>query len=385
MGRRICIFSALFLPSRGGVEFFTDNLARVLADQGNEVVVVANATHGGDAREDLPGGVRVVRLPCWSLLGGRLPVPKPNRLFRSLVKEIREDRFEGVLVNTRFYPHSLLGVWIARRQGGRAVVLDHGAAYLTLGNSIADKAIVLYERIITKALRAMDPVFCGVSPSSVSWLRNFGIEAFGVIPNAIDADAYLDAASSRSFRKELGLDDETPVVSFVGRLVPEKGVRELADAAEMVAAGRERPPAFLLAGEGPLKEELACHASENLFLLGGLTPQDVAALLRESSVFCFPSRSEGFGSALLEAAVSGNSLVSTDVGIASLLIRGEADGVMLESADAASVAQAVEDCLELRGCGGPACAERARRLFSWQESAKALFLAFEAAREPSLR
>ena len=41
--KRYAIFSAQFLPHIGGVEFYTDNLARELARRGHEVVVVASA------------------------------------------------------------------------------------------------------------------------------------------------------------------------------------------------------------------------------------------------------------------------------------------------------------------------------------------------------
>lgn len=380
MGRRLCIFSALFLPNMGGVEVFTDHLARTLEDEGHAVTIVTNDTHGKGERERLSEGVEVVRLPCWGLVGGRLPVPKPNRRLRALLRGLKRDAFDGVLVNTRFYPHSLIGAWLARRQGGRAVVLDHGADYLTFGNPLLDKVVEAYEHGVTAILKRFVPAFYGVSPSSVTWLSRFGIEGAGVIPNAIDAESYRSLASARSFRRELGVPSQAPVVSFVGRLVPEKGVREFVEAARLVSSST--PVAFVVAGEGPLEEELRRNAPSCVSLVGRLEPHDVAALLGESDLFCFPSRSEGFGSALLEAAICGALPITTDVGIARSLVPDESYGIVLDEPSAEKIAEAVDECvMRLADTKQRAarCAERAASLYSWEESAAALIDALDRA------
>lgn len=379
MGRRICIFSALFLPSMGGVEVFTDQLARALAARGDSVTIVTNDTHGAPEHEQLAEGVEVVRLPCWRLLGGRLPVPRPGRRLKALLADLRDTSFDGVLVNTRFYPHSLVGAWLARRQGLRAVVLDHGADYLTFGSALLDKAVAAYEHGITAILKRFDPAFYGVSPSSVAWLARFGIDARGVISNAIDAEAYRAGASGRSFREEAGVAPGALLVAFVGRLVPEKGVRELVGAARLLSSSSV-PVSFVLAGEGPLEEELRGSAPPSVYLAGRLDPPDVAALLGEADLFCFPSRSEGFGSALLEAAVCGALPVTTDVGIARSLVPDESYGVILPDATAAGIASAIEACVEQpedTRARALRCQERASALFAWEGSAEALAEALE--------
>ena len=94
---------------------------------------------------------------------------------------------DGVLVNARFYPHSLLGMRIARRHGVRPVVLDHGSAYLSFSNPVLDPAVRLYEHAMTAWGRRYDAAYYGISRKSAEWLGTFGIRAEGVIPNAIDA------------------------------------------------------------------------------------------------------------------------------------------------------------------------------------------------------
>lgn len=176
----ICIFSALYLPNMGGVERFTDSLAAELVAEGHSVIVVTNNIHGLSNREVLDNGVEVIRFPCKNFIDGRYPVPIKNGRHRELIADLGSRQVDGVLVNTRFYLHSLIGVRFAESKGLRAVVLDHGSAYLTLGSRLLDWAIERYEDGITAWLKRHDVDFYGISKKSVEWLGHFGIEAKGV-------------------------------------------------------------------------------------------------------------------------------------------------------------------------------------------------------------
>ena len=146
----------------------------------------------------------------------------------------RFDAFDGVLVNTRFYIHSLLGTAFARRRGLRPIVLDHGSAYLTLGSSFADAVIARYEDAVTALLKRQGVDFYGISRKSCDWLRHFGIEARGIISNSIDADAYRAQASSRDFRSDFAIPRESMMAAFTGRLIPEKGIFVLLEAFKLL-------------------------------------------------------------------------------------------------------------------------------------------------------
>lgn len=372
----ICIFSALFLPNMGGVECFTDCLSSELAADGHSVVVVTNNTHGLSDREVLECGVEVLRLPCKSLLGGRYPVPIRNERFHKLMGHLDEFEFDGVLINTRFYIHSLIGVRFAEKRGLRPVILDHGSAYLTLGQRSLDWIIRCYEDVITSWIKRRDVACYGISEKSVAWLRHFGIEAKGIISNAIDARAYRAHASDRSFRKELGIEGSSLVVAFVGRLVPEKGLRALVEAMEDL---REENIQLLVAGEGPLRSMVESSALANVHLLGRLDSNDVAALLLDSDVLCLPTRSEGFSTTLLEASACGTPSIVTDVGGAKELIPNEKYGVILPDYDRGTISFALKNALSSKSAlaaMGSACATRLERKYSWHEVSNACLAAF---------
>ena len=365
----IVIFAAHFLPHVGGVEVFADGLSRSLERQGFQVVVVTSRLDDAPERERLSDGVEVLRLPCWPLVGGRLPVARPGRRGRELLASLDGRDIVAVVVNTRFYPLSLVGARFARRHGLVPLVIDHGADYLTFGNAVIDVAVRAYEHVITALAKRSRPRFYGVSEASARWLGTFGIEADGIITNAIDGAAFRRGASGRSFRWEFGIADDAVLVAYTGRLIPEKGVGALVDAAGQLATAGENV-AFVLAGDGPLREPLEARGVPMVRFAGRLDAADVAALLLESDIFCFPSRSEGFGSSLLEAAVCGCALVSTDVGIARGLI-GEEGGIVLADADARGVADAVRALAGDRERLNRAKnyeRQRSESLYTWEES-----------------
>lgn len=373
----ICLFSALYLPNMGGVERFTDSLAAELAAEGHSVIVVTNNSHGLSNREVLDNGVEVIRFPCKSLIDGRYPVPIKDACYRSLMADLESRHVDGVLVNTRFYLHSLIGVQFAKRMGLRAVVLDHGSAYLTLGSRPLDWVIERYEDGITAWLKRRAVDFYGISKKSVEWLGHFGIEAKGVISNAIDAEAYRAQSSGKRFRKELGIAQSALFVAFVGRLVLEKGVRQLLEA---MGELQSEDIHLVIAGEGPLSAEIEICGLPNVHMLGRLDGADVAALLMDSDILCLPTRSEGFSTTLLEASACGVPCIVPDVGGAQELISDRENGFILKEVTAHELSdvllESYEKMTELRKMGALSLSA-VEASFSWNRTARSALRALE--------
>lgn len=340
MRSRYVLFSALYPPHMGGIENFTYSLAHALVDRGNEVLVVTNDTNGLGAGFTDEDGVGVLRLPCFPFFAGRFPVPKINSVSHKLWKGIERQQFDGVLVNARFYIHSLDGIRFAKGLGITPVVLDHGSAFLSFSNPVIDPLVRTYERLITTLGKWLHPDYYGVSSKSVDWLRSFGIAAKGVIPNSIDAESFRETSSGRDFRNELGLDAGSFLVCFVGRLIPEKGIRAILEASRshrLVEAG----VVFVVAGDGALSKEVDDAQGESLRWVGRLSSSDISALLQQSDLLCLPTRSEGFATTLLEASSCGCPSVVTDVGGARELFPNEHFGTIINSMDSAEVEKAI--------------------------------------------
>lgn len=377
MNNTYLIFSALFAPHIGGVETYTINLARELTALGNHVVIIAQNTDGCEEHEQLPEA-EVFRLPCMKAGRSRFPIPRNDRAAQGIWNQLQSLPVDGVIVNTRFYPLSYLGVEFARKRNVVPVIIDHGSAHLTIGNPLFDIVIQQVEHLLTNRIKKFPAHYYGVSSKSVEWLTHFGIEAKGVLNNAIDARAFRNASSKRDFRNENSIGSEAFAVAYTGRLAPEKGVMQLCEAARAFEGENVH---FLLAGDGSLEEELRKRAPSNFHLLGPLPPKDISALLQSCDAFCMPTRSEGFSTSLLEAAACGVAPIITDVGGVGELVPTEEFGIVVADREPATIATAIRHLNNNRDrCNllGNNIKQRVETEFAWK---KVALKAIEACQE----
>ena len=368
------IFSALYAPHTGGVETFTQRLAHQLIEQGNRVIVVTSRVDmHAPAHEVQDDGVEVYRLPSKPLLGGRLPISRKNAEYGRMLAELADSAIERVLVNTRFYRHSLEGVRFAKRVGAPVIVLDHGSAHLTLASTVVDRFVERYEHAITRRMKKLAPAFAGISRASADWLAHFGIETSAVIPNAIDVEQFRNAASGRDFRAEFDARDKA-LVAFVGRLEPEKGALALVQAAPLLGDAY----VLALAGDGSQRVQIEELRADNVILLGQLGQPDLSTLLRDADVFCLPTRSEGFCTSLLEAAAQGVVPVMPHVGGTDEVMGWEPTrfGVALDDDEPETIAQAIREAVEQDGIAAQELREHVAMDCSWDATVKALEDAF---------
>lgn len=376
----ICIFSALFEPHVGGVEAYTKGLATALAKKGNKVIVVTMNTESTPS-EDAIDSIKILRLPCYNLLKGRYPIPKKNADYRKAWKTLETHNIKSVIINTRFYPLSIEAARFASNAGVQPIVIEHGSAYLTLGNHVVDPFIHRAESILIDQIKKYDPHFYGVSKKASEWLSQFGIKAEGEIHNAIDYAQFCSESSDRNFRKELGIGSDTVLVSFAGRLVPEKGIIELIEAGRLL----EKTPeiTIAIAGDGPLFMKAEKTKPDNMILLGGLSRKDLAALMLQSDACCLPSRSEGFSTVLLEAAACGTPPIATDVGGMQEIAPNNQFGILISSMQPLDIANGIQTaCRSEIGLKqmGKNVKTRVENNFSWSETAKEAMSAMEHAK-----
>ena len=169
MGRHYVIFSALYLPNLGGVERFTYNLAKKLLARGDQVTVVTSNVQGIQEYEKTEG-IEVFRMPCFSLLGGRFPVIKKNGAYRKLEKQLKTIPCDFVIVNTRYYLHSLFGVKFAKKRGVPCITIEHGTSHLSIESPLFDRLGQWFEHFLTSRIRKYCHHFYGVSQNCCRWL-----------------------------------------------------------------------------------------------------------------------------------------------------------------------------------------------------------------------
>lgn len=347
MSKSYCIFSANYLPNIGGVERYTYSLAKRLIAKGNHVTVVTSNVFSLPEHQVSAEGIEIYRLPCLNLLDGRFPVLKPGKQFWKLHKELKKKHFDLFIVNTRFYIHSLYGVWLARKQKVKSITIEHGSAHLTIASGFWDKLGQLYEHFITLFIKHYCSNFYGVSKTCTDWSAHFGIRSKGVLYNAVDTLEIQDILQNpkRDFHKEFNLPPDKTVITFTGRLVEEKGVLSIVRAAQRL---KEFDIHVFFAGDGPLYEEIQ-GIDPSLFTATGRLPfEEVITLLGESDMFCLPSLSEGFCTSYLEAVTCKKFCVCTLVGGIDEILTDDSFGVALSGIDEQAVFDGLKTALQRR-------------------------------------
>ncbi|MCC7391341.1 glycosyltransferase family 4 protein [Candidatus Sumerlaeota bacterium] len=171
-----------------------------------------------------------------------------------------------------------------------------------------------------------------------------------LIPSVPDRTAL--EKSHPSLRGEIpGLTQDTFLWGSTGRLRSEKGFDVLLRAMERLR--RDRPDAFLvIAGDGSDRGKLEQQAKEL-----GLGPdavcflgfrEDVPALLQSLDAYVLASRSEGLGTAILEALCVGLPVVATHVGGIPDSITHEQTGLLVPSENDIVLASAMKRVMEDR-------------------------------------
>lgn len=133
-----------------------------------------------------------------------------------------------------------------------------------------------------------------------------------VIPIGLDKDTYPIAKAEQLdyWQERFG----TRFFLFIGVIRYYKGLHILIDAA------RNSDYPIVIVGSGPIEHELKDHARKqgvtNIHFIGFLPDADKVALLELCYAVVFPShlRSEAFGVSLLEGAMYGKPLISSEIG-----------------------------------------------------------------------
>jgi glycosyltransferase involved in cell wall biosynthesis len=286
---------------------------------------------------------RVVRLPVDELSSA----PRATRAFRRALRRLRPDIVHVVDVD----PSALLA---ARLAGVRPLVVTHHTPELKPDDNLAGRAL----RAIGRATRPWT-IF-----TSDRDRERFGGGRSVTIPLGIDLERFRPREGDGRVRRELGLDNSTPLVGTVGLLKPQKAHEVLLEAAERVDA------TFVVAGEGPsrsfLEREIAARGlADRFFLLGHR--DDVPDVLADLDVFALSSDFEGLCLAVAESLAVGTPVVATEVGgVPQTVVHGET-GLLVPPHDPDALAAGINRLLADRNEGARlarAGGERVRRLYA---------------------
>lgn len=158
--------------------------------------------------------------------------------------------------------------------------------------------------------------------------------------NGIDTSFFSSAAVGRSkeeIRKELGFKDDDFVFVFVGRIVKDKGMNELADAMRRLKRTDSRCKLLLV---GPFESELdsLAEGNEDFFRTDESVKyvgfqSDVRPFLLAADALVFPSYREGFPNVVMQAGAMGLPSIVTDINGCNEIIKDGVNGRIIPPRD----------------------------------------------------
>lgn len=333
--RTVNIVTHLYPPSVGGVERHSYNMAKQLVKSGYRVNVITTNSHlsSGLHTEE---GINIYVLKSFTLVEGRFPIPyNPIDLIKVFRRFFSKNSF--AIIQTRLFLTSFWGILFARLSRGKALVIEHGSGHLEYRNGIINFIFELYEHFFTFILRVFKPDFYAVSKSGSDWLMHFNIKSKGEIYNGIDPSSFENVKIPEKIEKFSRLK----VVTYLGRLIQEKGVLELVKAFKSINKDDLR---LVIAGNGVLEQEIADIAMQDnrILFLGKLSHDNALGLLSKTDIFVNPSNyPEGLPTIVLEAGFLALPIISTPNGGAKEVIRHLETGYLINKGKEAEIADAL--------------------------------------------
>lgn len=149
-----------------------------------------------------------------------------------------------------------------------------------------------------------------------------------VLPNGYDQSVFCrNEVDRRELLARFGLEryQNTPIITFAGKISKTKGIDYLLRANRIIQ--KQRDAAIVVFGAGDLEDVMSgispdAYEMKNVVMMGHQTPEVLAAFHNIAKLSVLPSRSEGFGIAALEAMGCGLPMVASRTGGLGKLVVG---------------------------------------------------------------
>jgi glycosyltransferase involved in cell wall biosynthesis len=336
------VYDCLFPHTVGGGERWYGSLAERLAREGHEVTYLT-LRQWPRGRPPAPGPVHVVavgpRMALYTRSGRRRILPPLVFGAGVFLHLLRHGRDYDALDTAAFPYFSLLAAAALRRRMGYELVVNwfevwsasYWRSYL---GAVGGRVGLWVQRLCA---RVPQRAFC-LSELHAQRLREEGLNGQVTVLRGLYGGPTERPRPNRV----------DPRVLFAGRLIPEKQVL-LAVEAIALAAERIQGLRATILGDGPergaLLEAISSHGLEDVVRAPGFTAAEIVrSEMRSAMCLLLPSRREGYGLVVVEAAAESTPsiVVAGEDNAATELIEPGVNGVIAAHADARSLADAIE-------------------------------------------
>lgn len=253
---------------------------------------------------------------------------------KELASILRRERFD--LVHTHNPKPGIIGRIAAKAAGVPIVVNTVHGLYATPEDRLLKRTVVLSLEALCARLSDLEMY---QSEEDLEWARRRRVvrsKRSVLLGNGTDLSEFAPTSvpddTRIRLRDELGIPRGDVLVGTVGRLVAEKGYKELTESAERIRADTKNV-SFLFVGATDPEKADSLNASEMAEARGNATlagwRPDVRDLMGAMDVFVLPSWREGVPRSAIEAAAMALPLVVTDVRGCREVVRDGVEGFVV--------------------------------------------------------
>lgn len=333
--KRILHISKYYYPYAGGIEDVCYNIVNILKSKNEIEQQIFCFNDSNKTKNDVYEGIKVkrvaVRLSMYSQ-----PISMCYK--QELKKTIGEFKPDCIHFHA---PNPLAMYYLLKVLSSDVRLIVHWHSDIVT-QSFIYKAI---KSIETKLLRRADLILA-TSPNYIHYsqpLLGF-VDKVEVLANMIDPSKFALTPEREIEIEQIKKHyNNRPIVLFVGRHVPYKGLKYLIEAAQII----ESDCVIIIGGKGPLTERLKKNnTSEKVHFIGRIEDDLLAAHYLAADVFAFPSitRNEAFGVALAEAMYCQTAAVTFTIrgsGVNWVSPNGHT-GIEVENSNSQALAQTID-------------------------------------------
>ncbi|MBD5795124.1 glycosyl transferase [Bacillus pseudomycoides] len=216
------------------------------------------------------------------------------------------------------------------------------------------------------------------SPETLQQLTQKGFRNLYIWGRGVDCSLFHQAYNKDLFRKKYNITAPY-ILSYIGRIAPEKDIETLRTLIHTTIKERKDNIHWLIAGDGPLAEELRETLPANVTFTGYLQEENLAEAYACSDLMVFPSATETFGNVVLESLACGTPVVGANSGGVKNIITDGKTGFLCEPKNSNSFLSSIYQLLnneEMRKQMGIAARFYATTQ-SWDEIFHGLYMQYE--------
>lgn len=332
---RIALFSGNYNYVRDGANQALNRLVGYLLRQGAQVRVYSPVVE----QPAFPPTGDLVNVPSFAI-PGRDEYRVPMRLAGDAQRDLEAFSPNIVHVSSPDITAHRAVSW-ARSRGIPAVASVHTRFETYLQYYRLDWAEPLLRAMLRRFYRRCDAIVAPAETTAAVLRAQRMNRDISIWSRGIDRDQFNPDRRDMAWRRSLGIGDDEMVVTFLGRIVMEKGLDVFVAAVES-ARKRGVPFRVLVIGDGPARGWFEDHLPDDAIFLGQQTGEDLGRALASSDVFLNPSITEAFGNVTLEALACTLPVIAASAVGTNSIVKDGIHGTLVDPNEIEQYGEAIE-------------------------------------------